>query len=419
MYSELPGPSKVGKRTCVVTDADGRQLSEYDGVDIDDRTEEGAERFARFSPGLIDQERLILPWTAEAENFGYRMPTSGIVGLKAVAKYGIRFRRSCLFDVPQRIIDVFDPITHQQLGTIGPAGYTGGEELPAERFPAAPLNPMSQGGTHTLSFPSIVYWMELDQHRVRPIFTAQGDDPVVAAIELPPQSDPTVVVVTRSRLHVMLPSGKTVYSASHGLDLSKHWFNFAILPPNQHLVMQANPVGWESESEYPYRLLEFDKDGSIVRSTTAAPLAYETQPTKLRRTAMMGAIYPLGGLPLLSQRLMGEVFELDIQRHGSLFYAFLIASAVMSATITLLVARLRFQRDQDSRLVAGKWIARTCGRGSNAQPQRLAGPRDVRVLRRQTIGRPPQLFTVWSCSAPPSIDGREIFEPADAFPSAA
>ena len=97
-------------RTCVVTDADGRPLSAYDGVDIDDPAEDAPERFAGFSSGLIDQERLSLPWRFEADMFGYRTPTPGIVGLRAVAKSGIRFRRTCLFDVSQQIIDVSIPI---------------------------------------------------------------------------------------------------------------------------------------------------------------------------------------------------------------------------------------------------------------------------------------------------------------------
>ena len=188
---------------------------------------------------------------------------------------------------------------------------------------------MTQGLTHTLSFPSIVYWMELDQHRVRPIFTAAADDPVVAATELPPQTDRRWCVVTRNKLHVMLPSGKIEFSAAHDLDLSKYWFHFAILPSNLHLVMQANPLEWESGAEHPYRLLEFDKDGVMVRTTTAPPLASEARPTRLRRTAIMGTVYPLAGVPLLSPRLMDYVFELDIQHHAGLFYGCLITAAVL------------------------------------------------------------------------------------------
>jgi hypothetical protein len=53
------------ERSCVVTDAQGHPLPEYEGIDIDDRTGEGPERFVRFSSGLVDESAPAVPWLFE------------------------------------------------------------------------------------------------------------------------------------------------------------------------------------------------------------------------------------------------------------------------------------------------------------------------------------------------------------------
>jgi hypothetical protein len=273
---------------------------------------------------------------------------------------------------------------------------------------------MSQGGTHTLTFPSVVYWMELDQHRVRKLFTASDNDPVVAAVEIGTQADPTVAVVTTKHLHVMQPSGNVLLSAAHTLDLSKYWIAVALLASNSHVALQARLLEWESESENPYQLLEFDRQGGLVRRTLTPPLAEEPHPTKLRRTAMMGTVYPPGGLPLFTPWRMDNVFELETQRHSTLFHGFLFGSAVLSGGTSLLMAR-------------------RCGFGVRKTiawflANLILGPAGIVVMLslndwpareicescggKRIVGRR-KCSRCGSPLSPPAVDGREIFEPGD------
>src|SRR5262249_2751637 len=115
--------------------------------------------------------------------------------------------------------------------------------------------------------------------------------------------------------------------------------SFAINPANQHVFLQAGALPWDAAEIHPYHLLEFDKVGGLVRQTTAPPMVAAIGPTKLRRTAMMGAIFPLSGLPLLNPWALDEIFELDIEGHASLFYSLLFASALVSAAAALLISR--------------------------------------------------------------------------------
>src|SRR6185295_9110503 len=106
--------------------------------------------------------------------------TFSVLSMRSVAPPGARLRYSCLFDVPQRLIDLYDPVTRLLIGRVGPDGFTPvSQGMPAERFPEAPLNPSRQGGTRTLAFSSIVYWLELEQRRVRPIFHAESGDAII------------------------------------------------------------------------------------------------------------------------------------------------------------------------------------------------------------------------------------------------
>ncbi len=227
------------ERTCVVGDADGNPLPEFEGIDPDEKTDDSPDRFIRFGSGFVDEAHADIGWFYRAEIYGYRRPTPGYIGLRTIAKPGTRLRRNCLFDVPERLIEMYDPVTLMLLGRVGPDGFASADAPLPGPFLGVPLNPMAQGPTHTLAFPSVVYWMELDHRRVRKLYKAAADDPIVAATELPPTTDPPVIVVTRKRIVVMKSSGETVFTANHDLDWHTNWFAVAILPTNNHLVLRG------------------------------------------------------------------------------------------------------------------------------------------------------------------------------------
>src|SRR5205085_998144 len=82
-----------------------------------------------------------------------------------------------------RIIEMYDPLTRVLVGRVGPAGFAVGQAAPAELFPVEGLN-LKFGGGHALAFTSAVYWLELDQRRVREVFKATREDPVISATEV-------------------------------------------------------------------------------------------------------------------------------------------------------------------------------------------------------------------------------------------
>ena len=104
--------------------------------------------------------------------------------------------------------------------------------------------------------------MELDLRRVPELFTAAADDPVVAAIELPPQTDPPVVDHhTKTCASVSTFRQGNIFAA-HDVDLATHWFTLAVLPSN-HLMMRAGTIhdpGDKSNQQF----LEFDTEGKLV-----------------------------------------------------------------------------------------------------------------------------------------------------------
>jgi hypothetical protein len=402
-----------GRRTCVVTDVNDRPLPEYDSIDIDDSTGEMSDRFAHFSGSVIDEERVVLPTILQGEIYGYRTPTPGLIGLRAISTPGIQLRRTYLYDGIKRIIGVYDPVTKSFLGTIGPNGYLPRETPQDECFPEMLLNRMTQSNSHTLCFPAVVYWMELDQQRVRRIFAARLNDPVVAAINLPPQSDPTVAVVTCKNVLLMRPSGDVIFDAAHHLDLSKYWINFAMLQTPRRLLLQAIPFDWIADAP-PYRLLEFGSTGTLIRETTAPPMDKVVSPTMLRRTALMGGVYPLAALPLFSSWTMDEIFELDTVGHAAMFGGFLIGSALLSAVVTLLIARrLGFTSAKTATWFVANALLGPAGvvtlLGLNAWMARevCSACHRLRLVARRECSR---------CGAPlqlPARDGREIFDPTD------
>ncbi len=408
------------ERTCVVSDADGKPLPEFEDIDPDEKTDDSPDRFIRFSTGFVDEQHAEIGWLYQAEYYGYRRPTPGYVGLRTIAKPGTRLRRNCLFVIPERLIEMYDPVTLMLLGTVGPDGFKSADDLPPMRFPGTPLNPMSQGQTHTLTFPSIVYWMELDHRRVRKLYEATTDDPVVAATELPPTTDPPVIVVTRKKIVVMRPTGETVLTAAHDLDWNTNWFAVAILPTNNHLMVRAVPIKEDPSDKRLQRFLEFDTDGKLVRDTRPAEFPDDRPPTVRRRTAIMGAFYPLAGLPILAPWLLDVVFEMDAEHNWWLFHGFLFGSAALSAVATFML----------SRRCGFSW-RKTIGWSIG---NLLLGPAGVVVMLslndwpareictscggKRLVGRQ-ECTRCGAALSPPQVDGREIFEPAEEFSTAA
>ncbi len=385
------------ERSCVVADANGKPLPEYEGIDPDDKNDDNpnhADQFVRFVSGFIDESRAQIGWTYEAEYLGYRTVRPGVVDLRTVAKYGTRFRRNCLFDVPERIIEMYDPVTLTLLGTVGPAGYAAADKPPAERFPRAPLNPVVQNSTHTLSFPSEVYWMELDQHRVRKIFTATADDPIVAAAELPPQSDPTVVVVTQNRLHVMKPSGEALFSAEHDLDWARYWFSLALLPDNHHVMLCAVPIEIDPSDKRRVRFFEFDTDGKLARNAAgrnslrsppdrSPPHRHDGCVLSVGRAADFGAVgvglhirdgCPAKLVAIPRRNLRGG----DRGCH---------CDARIGAAVWI-------QLDENHRLDDRQLADWTGRRGGDARLERLARAGNVRRLRPRALDGPPRLHAL-------------------------
>jgi hypothetical protein len=418
------------ERTCTVADVAGRPLAEYQGIDVDDAA--NADRFVQFSNLAFDDQFVSWPYSMELR--GYRSLLPEIVRLKAVAKPraasdthiassdgnvialpiasgATRVPYICILDTLEQIIKLYDPVTHVLLGTVGPTGFASAQAPPGERFPNKPLNLMFQADTHTLAFPSVVYWMELDRRRVRKLFTAPSDDPVISACELPPQSDPTVVILTRKKFHVLKSSGDVVFAVPFALDKSKYYFQFAVLPSNHHLVLRAVPLPKFANSN-PQQLLEYASDGTLARQISLAQTADEVSPRQLRRTVTMGAIWPPALFPLYAFWNLDWVFETDYRQCWSPLLRSMLASSLICGAATLFLSRrLGFGIEKTAAwtianmllgpagvvviLSLNDWPARetctTCGR------KRLIGRRKCSC-----------------CNAPlspPSLDGREIFEP--------
>jgi hypothetical protein len=262
--------------------------------------------------------------------------------------------------------------------------------------------------------------MELDHRRVRKLYGAAPDDPVVAATELPPTTDPSVIVVTRKKLVVMKPGGETVIIASHDLDWTTNWFAVVILPTNNHLMLRAVPIKQDISDTRLQRFIEFDTGGKLVKDTRPAPFPDDRPSTVRRRTALMGAAYPLAGLPLIAPWVLDTVFEMDVEHNWWLFHGFQFAAAALAAMATI-------------------FLGRRCGFGWRKTVgwsigNVLLGPAGVMVML--SLNDWPARETCAACGGkrlvgralcskcgsplpPPPVDGREIFEPAEEFSTAA
>ena len=103
---------------------------------------------------------------------------------------------------------MFHRVAHRVVGRVGPGGFTPKDVEPAERFPGRPANISTLGRGRVMAFDSVVYWIEMDQRRVRPVFRSASDDPVMYAVDFGTPADPVIAVTTRRQIHVVRPSGE-------------------------------------------------------------------------------------------------------------------------------------------------------------------------------------------------------------------
>ena len=397
-----------GERNCVITDPQGRVLPEYEGIDPTDPA--SASRFLTFD-SLIDTRNQ--PWPASEEMHGsYSNSVPGVGRLSAVAKPGVRMRALCYYFMHRRIIEMYDVTTRVLIGTVGPAGFAPPGVAPSVLFPPdEPLNLRISGG-HTLAFPTIVYWLELDQRRVRPVFNTTADDPVTCARDLPPQTSPSIVIATRSHIHLLASSGQPLTTIPLDYDLTQTGVGVVLLPANQHVMVWAGqilPCADEPASE----LCEYAADGTLVRRQQLPPLE-EGGSARLPRTAAFGFVYPPGALPLYRSWLMDFMFDLNTQRYAHLFHGCLLAASLLAALLTLGLSR-RYG------LNTGKSLAWTLGNlllgpagiaafvGLNELPAREPCP----ACRGRRISTKLHCPHCGAALPPPAQDGREIFEPAE------
>ncbi len=421
------------ERTCIITDAEGKPVAKYEGIDVNDPA--NADRFVQFSNVVFDDR--FVPWPYSMDSRGYRKPDivrlravanttgsrdtaiasnpGGQVIATSVANNTTRVPFICVLDAQDAIIKLYDPVTHTLLGSVGPTGSSFDQAQPGARFPGKPLNLFFQANNHTLAFATEVYWLELDHRRVRRLFTAQPDDPVISACEIRPQNDPRAVLLTRNQLRVMKPSGETVLAVPFNLDTRKLFFQFAVLPSNGHFVVRAVPLPGE-DAENPQQILEYTSDGKLARHTKIAQLADDVSPTALRRTATVGAVWPPVLLPLYTLGNLDYVFETDYRRCRSLLVRWLLVTSLLCGAGTRILCR-RFGFGRGKTLA---WIVTNL----------LLGPAGVVVMlslndwparevcaacgKSRLVGR----RECTSCGAalpPPALDGREIFEPEGAF----
>ena len=398
-----------GERGWAFTDPAGRPLPQYDGMDLDDPANNN--QFVRFNAPLVDSHAIPWPLTVLYANMGYREPAPGVVLLRNVAPVGVRLRLLPVYDVPRRTIDLFDPVTRVQIGTVGPDGFSAGPSPQVRRFEGTLLDPFLKSNSRVLAFDSIVYWMELDQRRVRPVYKASADDPVFSAAELGPPADATILVATRHRLHLLRTDGQAIFDAPLEQDPAKHHFEAALLPSNHHLIVRAysNP----GVAPWALEVLEYSTDGTLVHRTQLPRLTDFRSPKRLE-TMMFGTIFPVAARPLCPAWILDDVLDIRAEEFASRFEGSMWISAGLCAAITLL-------------------IGRRCGFGRSKMfgwslANLLLGPAGVAVMlgvndwpARQTCAacgrdRLADRRDCPHCGAPlepTPLDGREIFDPDD------
>ena len=399
-----------GDRRWAITDAAGNPLPKYDGLDLDDAA--SREAFVKLNAQLVYASSIPWPLNVLYTNQGFRSPTPGLVPLRSTTASRTRLRVAAIYDVQQRLIELFDPVTRMQIGTVGPAGFQPRGNSNQE-FSGNPVNLFLFGSSRVLPFDSTVYLMELDHRRVRPIFTAKSDDPVFSAAVLGPAADSMILVATRQQLHVIAPDGMERFAAPWAVDPGTHHFSAAILPANGHLALDASSVPGVTPADNA--IFEYSTDGALVRKTIPPPLRDPRSPKRIE-TMMFGAVCPIAFRAICPAWILDDVLDVRAQEFAGAFAAMMWVAAGICAALTLLIGRrcgfgwgktigwsaanlLLGAAGVVAMLGVNEWPPReTCGRCGRRRPV------DRRDCPHCRVALPP---------AP--RDGWEIFEPADAF----
>jgi hypothetical protein len=421
------------ERRSSVTDANGTPIAKYQGLDVEDPANTG--QFVQFTNIVFDDR--FVPWPYSMQTRGYRSSLPEAIRLRAVAKPKVdgdvniassggrdiaipiavgaaRVPYICVLDAIEQIVKLYDPITHILVGTVGPSGFSPAAAGPGQRFPSRPLGLFSQEHTHTLTFPSAVYWMELDERRVRQLFSASANDPIISVCELPPQTHPTVVVVTSTQLHLVTPSGESICSVPFDLDKSKYFLQFAILS-NNHFAVLAQPLP-AFETSNSGQVFEYSTDGNLLRQTQLVQAAADIPARKWQRTTTMGAVWPPLLLPLYVAGNFDWEFETDCRQcWQSMLTSMLISSVLCGVVSALVVRRLGFGIGKMAVWTAMNLLLGPAGvvtmLGLYEWPARelCAGCGRKRILGRREC-------PYCNVSVQPiALEGREVFEPDDAF----
>jgi hypothetical protein len=319
-----------GERRWSVTDPSGNPIAGYDGLDLDDPA--NSNLFVRFNARLFDDQALAWP-IPTLSGMSYRSPLPGVLPLGSVAPPGIRPRFSSVYNLQRQLIELYDPISHALIGTVGPAGFARADapSTSDQRFPGTALNLASQRLRRALPFDSTVYWIELDQRRVKLVFIAPADDPITSAGDVGTPADPSIVIVARHHLHLIRPSGEKIFSTPLELDPISDFTEAALLP-NGHLILQ---IGSFPGRYHDIRVVEFLPDGATRQ--TRLPRLPELRGPKPYETASFGALFPLAARPLVPSWVLDEVLDVRAQDFATLFEAAVTVSAIVSALLTTLL----------------------------------------------------------------------------------
>ena len=400
-----------GDRRWSITDASGRPIAKYENLDLDDAASRDA--FIRFNAQLFYPASVRWPLSVLYLGQGFRYPRPGVVALRVTGPGRARLRVAAVYNVRQRIIELFDPITRVRIGTVGPAGFLPPRAISPTPFPGTPVNLFQLGSSRVLAFDSAVYLLELDHRRARPIYMATADDPVFSAATLGNTADDSILVATRSKLHFLDPGGKERFTVPWAFDPTSHHFSATILPANGHLALNTFSVPGIKPADHA--IFEYSSDGALVRTTVSPPLIDPRSPKRIE-TMMFGAMHPVALRAICPAWILDDVLDVRTEEFAGSFETLMWAAAAQSVVLTLLIGRrCGFGWPKTIAWSAANLLLGFAGvvamLGITEWP-----PREpcAQCGRRRFVGR----RDCPRCRAPlppAPRDGWEIFEPADAF----